>query len=92
MWNKREETATVPDYPDDEPVTKRSILSHLGGIYDPLGIISPTLQSRAKNYTLYIGVLNIILTYLYTFILMYNRKLTYYLLRFHTAFKQLNLD
>ena len=53
MWDKREETReiTVPDYPEDEPVTmKRSILSHLGSIYDPLGIISPTLVEGKRIY------------------------------------------
>ncbi|CAB3989800.1 Hypothetical predicted protein [Paramuricea clavata] len=52
MWDKREETLeiTVPDYPEDEPVTKRSILSHLGCIYDPLGIISPTLAEGKQIY------------------------------------------
>ena len=52
MWDKREETLeiTVPDYPEDEPVTKRSILSHLGSIYDPLGIISPTLAEGKRIY------------------------------------------
>ncbi len=34
MWDKREETLeiTVPNYNEDEPVTKRNILSHLGNI------------------------------------------------------------
>jgi hypothetical protein len=53
MWDKREETReiTVPDYPEDEPVTmKRSILCHLGSIYDPLGIISPTLAEGKRIY------------------------------------------
>ncbi|CAB4032426.1 Hypothetical predicted protein, partial [Paramuricea clavata] len=52
MWEKREETLeiTVPDYPEDEPVTKRSILSHLGSIYDQLGIISPTLAEGKRIY------------------------------------------
>jgi hypothetical protein len=52
MWDKREETLeiTVPDYPEDEPMTKRSILSHLGSIYDPLRIISPTLAEGKRIY------------------------------------------
>ena len=51
-WDKREETleVTVPSYQDDELVTKRSVLSHLGSIYDPLGIISPTLAEGKRIY------------------------------------------
>ena len=33
----------VPKCSEDQPVTMRGILSHLGSIYDPLGIISPLL-------------------------------------------------
>ena len=52
LWNKREETleVTIPEYSKDEPVTKRCILSHLGTIYDPLGIISPTLAEGKRIY------------------------------------------
>jgi hypothetical protein len=52
MWDKREETLeiTVPHYPEDDPVTKRSILSHLGSIYDPLGIIFPTIAEGKRIY------------------------------------------
>ena len=51
-WDKHEETleVTVPSYQDDELVTKRSVLSHLGRIYDPLGIISPTLAEGKRIY------------------------------------------
>ncbi len=51
-WDKCEETleVTVPNYDEDEPVTKRNILSHLGSIYDPLGIISPTLAEGKRIY------------------------------------------
>ena len=51
-WDKHEETleVTVPDYRDDELATKRSVLSHLGSIYDPLGIISPTLAEGKRIY------------------------------------------
>ena len=40
----------VPSYQDDELVTKRSVLSYLGRIYDPLRIISPTLAEGKRVY------------------------------------------
>ena len=40
-WEKVEDTL---------PVTKRGILSHLGSIYDPLGMISPTLVEGKRIY------------------------------------------
>ena len=45
VWDKREDTLEiqVPAVPETEPVTKRSISSQLGKVYDPLGIISPTM-------------------------------------------------
>ena len=51
-WEKHEETleVTVSSYQDDELVTKRSVLSYLGSIYDPLGIISPTLAEGKRIY------------------------------------------
>ena len=44
-WDKVEDTLEIqlPKFSEDQPVRKRGILSHLGSIYDPLGIISPTL-------------------------------------------------
>ena len=52
VWDKREESleVIVPNYPEHEPITKRSILSHLGSIYDPLGVISPTLAEGKRIY------------------------------------------
>ena len=29
-------------FTEEEPVTKKSILNHLGSIYDPFGMLSPT--------------------------------------------------
>jgi hypothetical protein len=51
-WDKREETLeiTVPNYDGKEPVTKRNILSHIGSIYNVLGIISPTLAEGKRIY------------------------------------------
>ena len=50
-WNKDGDTLeiTVPEAVS-EPVTKRTILSKLGTIYDPLGIISPTVVEGKYIY------------------------------------------
>ena len=40
----------VPDPPDNQPLTKRGILSHLASIYDPLGMISPTTVKGKQIY------------------------------------------
>ena len=40
----------MPEFSEDQPVTKRGILSHLGSVYDPLGIISPTLVEGKRIY------------------------------------------
>jgi hypothetical protein len=52
VWNKQEDTLEiqVPAVPENEPVTKRSILSQLGKVYDPLGIISPTMAEGKHIY------------------------------------------
>ena len=50
-WNKQESLEiTEPSYREHEAVTKRSILSHLGSIYDPLGVISPTVAEGKRIY------------------------------------------
>ena len=43
-WEKQNDTLelTMRRFTKEEPVTKKSILSHLGSIYDPLGMLSPT--------------------------------------------------
>ena len=50
-WNKDGDTLeiTVPESVS-EPVTKRTILRKLGTIYDPLGIISPTIVEGKHIY------------------------------------------
>ncbi|CAB3998688.1 Hypothetical predicted protein [Paramuricea clavata] len=52
VWDKREDTLEiqVPAIPETEPVTKRSISSQLGKVYDPLGIISPTMAEGKHIY------------------------------------------
>jgi len=51
-WNKEEDTLEFPAKPfaEDQPVTKRTILSYLGAIYDPLGIVSPTMAQGKHIY------------------------------------------
>ena len=42
VWDKEDDTLEIkiPPFSDDTPVTKETILSHLGKVYDPLGILS----------------------------------------------------
>ena len=51
-WNKEEDTLEFPANPfaEDQPVTKWTILSYLGAIYDPLGIVSPTMAQWTHIY------------------------------------------
>jgi hypothetical protein len=51
-WNKREDTLEIRAEPTKEetPVTKRHILKELSSIYDPLGIISPTMVEGKRIY------------------------------------------
>ncbi|CAB4033655.1 Hypothetical predicted protein, partial [Paramuricea clavata] len=51
-WNKREETLEIRAEPTKEetPVTKRHILKELSSIYDPVGIISPTMVEGKRIY------------------------------------------
>ena len=51
-WDKKEDTIEIqfPTFQGDKKVTKKSIWSHLGSIYDPLGITSPTLAEGKRIY------------------------------------------
>ena len=51
-WEKTQDTLEVNVKPleDEQPVTKRKMLSRLGGIYDPLGLISPTVVEGKRQY------------------------------------------
>ena len=50
-WNKKEDTLEIPAQREEvKPVTKRSILSQLSSIYDPLGLISPTMVEGKRIY------------------------------------------
>ena len=51
-WNKREDTLEIRAEPTKEetPVTKRHILKELSSIYEPLGIISPTMVEGKRIY------------------------------------------
>ncbi|XP_028412574.1 uncharacterized protein LOC114535467 [Dendronephthya gigantea] len=52
VWDRRADTLEiqVPALPETNSVTKRSILSQLGKVYDPLGIISPTMAEGKHIY------------------------------------------
>ncbi|XP_068700869.1 uncharacterized protein [Montipora foliosa] len=45
VWDKEDDTLEIkiPPFSEDTPVTKKTILSHLGKVYDPLDILSPTI-------------------------------------------------
>ena len=51
-WDKREDTLElqIKKVSEDKPVTERTILSQLGSIYDPLGLISPTMLQGRQIY------------------------------------------
>ena len=51
-WDKQNDTieVTIPQQVEEEHVTKKTILSHLGSIYDPLGILSPTTVEGKRIY------------------------------------------
>lgn len=51
-WDKEQDIIEFPGkaYPEDQPVTKRAILNHLGAIYDPLGILSPAMAAGKDIY------------------------------------------
>ena len=51
-WDKRKDTLDLPvqQLSDEQPVTKRATLSHLGSMYDPLGKISPTTGEGKRIY------------------------------------------
>ena len=51
-WNKEEDTLRFPAklFTADQPVTKRTTLSYLGAICDPLGIVSPTMAQGKHIY------------------------------------------
>ena len=52
VWDKRDDMleTRVQKPPDDQPLTKREILSHLASICDPLGMISPTTVKVKQIY------------------------------------------
>ena len=51
-WDKQNDRLelTMRRFTEEELVTKKSILSHLGSIYDPLGMLSPTTAKGQRIY------------------------------------------
>ena len=52
VWVKKHDTLEIqaPEMPLNEPGTKRSILRQLERVYDPLGILSPTMAEGKHIY------------------------------------------
>ena len=52
VWTKDDDTLELlaKPFPQEHPVTKRTILSYLGTVYDPLGIILPTMAEGKYIY------------------------------------------
>ena len=51
-WNKDDDTLELlaKPFPQEHPLTKRTILSYLETVYDPFGIISPTMAEEKHIY------------------------------------------
>ena len=51
-WYKQDDVLEIqgPEPDSEQRITKKSILSHLAGIYDPLGVISPTVVEGKHIY------------------------------------------
>ena len=51
-WDKKEDELYIsaPEYPEGAKVTKKSVVSHLRKVYDPLGIVSPTMAEGKIIY------------------------------------------
>ena len=52
IWDKENDTfeVQIQKLAEEQTVTKRSILSKLGSVYDPLGLMSPTLVEGKRIY------------------------------------------
>ena len=52
-WDKKEDEMyiSVAEYPQGTKVTKKSIVSHLGKIYEALGIVSPTMAEVKRIFS-----------------------------------------
>ena len=52
VWDKEDDTLEIkiPPISKGTPVTKKTILSHLRKVYDPLGILSPTMAQGKHIY------------------------------------------
>ena len=51
QWNSTEDAFVIPStpVPSDYPITKRNVLKKFATVFDPLGLVSPSIV-QAKNY------------------------------------------
>ena len=60
-WDKKEDKLMIeiPEYREEIPVTKRSIISHLGKMYHLFGIVSPTMAEGKRVFREVCGILRL---------------------------------
>ncbi len=52
VWDKKEDVLHIsaPEYRNNAKVTKKTLVSHLGKVYDSLGVVTPTMAEGKRIY------------------------------------------